>query len=278
MTLSVTGDNIQFPDLSTQASAQVGFKNRVIDGGFTLNQRVYVSGTALSAGVYAHDRWKAGASGCTYTFTQGALGVNTTITITAGSLIQVIEGCNVAEGGTYVLSWTGTAQGKANTGSYGASGTVVVTGWTPGTNLPIEFNTGTVSNIQLEKGSTATSFDYRDYGRELIMCQRYYLRFNAEQSASIVAPLGLGSGTSDVQVPFIFTTPMRTVPTPAQNSLNIADGVTSTAVTSVSLQSTQSSTAAANVDFSVASGVITFRPYLIRAASTAGYLSFSSEL
>ena len=174
MSITVNGTSITFNDASTQASAQVGMKNKIINGGFILNQRGYVSGTALSAGIYAHDRWKAGASGCTYTFTQGALGVNTTITITAGSLIQMIEGCNLPEGGTYVLSWTGTAQGKANTGSYGASGTVVVTGWTPGTNLPIEFNTGTVSNIQLEKGSAATSFDYRDYGRELIMCQRYY--------------------------------------------------------------------------------------------------------
>ena len=31
-----------------------------------------------------------------------------------------------------------------------------------------------ITGVQLEKGSTATSFDYRDYGRELIMCQRYY--------------------------------------------------------------------------------------------------------
>ena len=34
--------------------------------------------------------------------------------------------------------------------------------------------TWTIGNVQLEKGSTATSFDYRDYGREFIMCQRYY--------------------------------------------------------------------------------------------------------
>lgn len=31
-----------------------------------------------------------------------------------------------------------------------------------------------VTGVQLEKGSIATSFDFRDYGRELIMCQRYY--------------------------------------------------------------------------------------------------------
>ena len=175
MSTTVNGSSgITFPDSSTQASSQVGMKNRIIDGGFIINQRGYVSGTSLSAGTYAHDRWKAGSGGCTYTFTQGALGVNTTITITAGTLVQVIEGCNLAEGGTYVLSWTGTAQGRLNGGSYGASGSVVITGWTAGTNLNVEFNTGTLGSVQLEKGSTATSFDYRPYGTELALCQRYY--------------------------------------------------------------------------------------------------------
>jgi hypothetical protein len=31
-----------------------------------------------------------------------------------------------------------------------------------------------ITNVQLEKGSTATSFDYRPYGTELQLCQRYY--------------------------------------------------------------------------------------------------------
>jgi hypothetical protein len=31
-----------------------------------------------------------------------------------------------------------------------------------------------ITGVQLEKGSTATSFDYLDYGRSLIQCQRYY--------------------------------------------------------------------------------------------------------
>ena len=35
-------------------------------------------------------------------------------------------------------------------------------------------NTFYITGVQVEKGSTATAFDYRDYGRELIMCQRYY--------------------------------------------------------------------------------------------------------
>lgn len=31
-----------------------------------------------------------------------------------------------------------------------------------------------LTGVQLEKGSTTTSFDYLDYGRQLIQCQRYY--------------------------------------------------------------------------------------------------------
>jgi hypothetical protein len=33
-----------------------------------------------------------------------------------------------------------------------------------------------ITNIQIERGSNATSFEFRDYGRELQMCQRYCLR------------------------------------------------------------------------------------------------------
>lgn len=153
--------------LSAQTSA-IG-RNRIVNGAFGVNQRA-VSGTVtLGAGAYGHDRWKAGASGCTYTFSTTAN--VTTLTISAGSLQQVIEGVNL-QSGTHVLSWTGTAQGKIAAGAYSASG---VTGTaTGGTNLTVEFNTGTLSNVQFEPGTAATPFAWRPYAMELEMCQRYY--------------------------------------------------------------------------------------------------------
>ena len=169
ITASSTG--IAVPSMSSANT--FGFKNRLIDAGFIINQRGYTSGTALSSGSYAHDRWKAGSSGCTYTFTQGSNGVPITITITAGALQQVIEGCNVAEGGTYTLSWQGTAQASINGGAASAS-PLTVTGVTAGANMTIQFNTGTVYEPQLEVGSATTSFDFRAYGTELALCQRYY--------------------------------------------------------------------------------------------------------
>jgi len=44
------------------------------------------------------------------------------------------------------------------------------------------------TGVQLEVGSVATGFDYRDFGRELILCQRYF-----EKSFSYSVPVGSGS-------------------------------------------------------------------------------------
>ena len=69
------------------------------DAGFIINQRVYVSAATLASGAYGHDRWKAGASGGNYSFTQ--LASNTQITIASGkSLKQVVEDKNVVLGDT----------------------------------------------------------------------------------------------------------------------------------------------------------------------------------
>ena len=168
-----SGANTDITSLGAVASinggALAGFRNRIINGNFGVNQRAYASGAAVGAGLYGHDRWKMAASGDTYTFSTTAN--VTTVTIPAGKVLQqVIEGLNL-ETGTYTLSWSGTAQGKIGAGSYGASGiTGAITG---GTNTTIEFGPGTVSKVQLEFGSVSTMFEQRFYGLELMLCQRY---------------------------------------------------------------------------------------------------------
>ena len=61
---------------------------------------------------------------------------------------------------------------SASAGSWAAGNYFSATGATSvvGTNGATFYITG----VQLEKGSTATSFDYRPYGTELALCQRYF--------------------------------------------------------------------------------------------------------
>jgi hypothetical protein len=260
------------------SDSSFGFKNRIIDGGFTINQRGYVSGTSLSSGSYGHDRWKGGASGGTYTFTQASAGVNTTITITAGSIIQVIEGANLPEGGTYVLSWTGTAQGKIGAGSFGASG---ITGTiTAGTNTNIEFNTGTCGNVQLEVGSTATSFDYRPYTTELALAQRYFWSSGAGITATVSSFAIHGSGavfdTDSSDIVIRYPVNMRTVPTVTFSNVACASN-SEKAVTAIGDVGSTLTTAFLRCDHS--SGFTAgYGAVLYNGNNANGFVRFSSEL
>ncbi|HEY8606636.1 MAG TPA: hypothetical protein VIM12_05920 [Noviherbaspirillum sp.] len=173
--------------------------NVLINSNFGENKRA-VSGTVtLAAGAYGHDRWKAGAAGCTYTFSNS--GGVTTLNITAGSLIQVIEGEQLHTG-THVLCWTGTAQGKIGAGSYSSSGvTASVAG---GTNLNVEFGTGTLSCPHLRPGSAVLPWSpYRGiYGGEKQACLRYCRAINTS-AAYLGAGLWYTPSLAIVHLPFI---------------------------------------------------------------------------
>ncbi len=73
---------------------------------------------------------------------------------------------NLGTGTTY----SGPANAWATANYTAATGTVSLVGTSGATWY--------ITGVQLEKGSTATSFDYRDYGRELIMCQRYFQTYS----------------------------------------------------------------------------------------------------
>ena len=107
----------------------------------------------------------------------------------------------------------GTWTGYANTGSFLQTLTTTGTQYTFSVAIPsnvqsmavqlIYTPTGTagasdyveVTGVQLEKGVTATSFDYRPYGTELALCQRYYEVWYSDSATNgIVA--GLYSGTT----------------------------------------------------------------------------------
>jgi hypothetical protein len=90
-------------------------------------------------------------------------------------------------------TYSGTAGAWA--GAYYASATGATS--VVGTNGATFYITG----VQLEKGSTATSFDYRPYGTELALCQRYFEK-SVNQGTSI---------TTINQTSFFATVPTTTV-------------------------------------------------------------------
>ena len=229
-------NGLTFNDGTLMGSANsLGMRNALFNADFRINQRGYVSAATLAAGAYGHDRFKAGASGGNYSFTQ--LASSTQVTIASGkSLIQVVEEKNVV-GGSYVLSWTGTALARVGVDSATPSGTFVVspiliTGQTAGTTMSVEFNAGTLATAQLELGTVATPFERRPVGLELVLCQRYFFRI----------PGGTGFMTGFFRTAtqlesntYVLPVPMRASPSITSNlvgSLVYTNG-TSTTVTSI---------------------------------------------
>lgn len=144
--------------------------NFAMNGGFRLNQRVYVSGAATTIGQFVFDRWKVSSvAGVTFATVANV----TTVTIPGGQTIaQVVEGGKL-QSGTHTLSWTGTARGRINGGAYGASGAVsaVLVG---GTNATIEFNTGTVGLVVFARGTQVSAFRHQGPSELLQECQRHH--------------------------------------------------------------------------------------------------------
>jgi len=94
-------------------------------------------------------------------------------------------------------TYSGTAGSWAATNYLSATGATSVVG----TNGATFYITG----VQLEVGSTATSFDYRPYGTELALCQRYHENSYNQGNTSQAVPTNfansyvfLGSGSNTV--------------------------------------------------------------------------------
>lgn len=248
--------------------------NRLHNSNFSVNQRIKSGTVTLAAGEYGHDRWKAGASGCTYTFATGN-GI-TTLTISAGSLIQVVEGLNL-QSSNYTLSWAGTAQGRIAAGSYSASGiTSAVTG---GTNTNVEFGVGSLSTPKFEIGNVATLYILPDVALELERCHRF-LRVYGGQSSYEGIGVGLSGSTTTANLWFPFTTSMRAAPVLSYSAVSdwqVINGAS--AITATALSIATNSTEGPQVQATVSSGLtVGYASRLQAAATTAARLIFSAEL
>jgi hypothetical protein len=132
-------------------------------------------------------------------------------------------------------TFVGTAGSWSANNYFGATGATNIIA----TNAATWFVTG----VQLEKGSTATSFDYRPYGTELALCQRYLPCFNFSASNGSLGA-GFATASSQAIINCVFPVQARTqatgvVATGSFNAYTVAGG-NSGNFTSIALAAGQS--------------------------------------
>jgi hypothetical protein len=132
----------------------------------------------------------------------------------------------------------GATYGSTTTGSW-VSGTDIV--GNPSATSVVGTNGATlyITGVQLEKGSTATSFDYRPYGTELALCQRYFTKIG--DGSNPFGVLAVGRFFSSTGCSFYFPLPvaMRATPSASLNSATyqLTDGTSARSVGAITINS-----------------------------------------
>jgi hypothetical protein len=171
---------------------------------------------------------------------------------------------------------------SSTAGSWQAGNFISVTGATSvvGTNGATLYITG----VQLEEGIVSTPFDFRPYGTELALCQRYYYRLSPGATSRMLSVSGqcATSTAASGYIPFPVT--MRTRPTSleqtgtASNYAVFNSGTGTVACSTVPVFNAFSTDGSAMVDVTVASGLSAGNVTLLFSNNSAAYLGWSAEL
>jgi hypothetical protein len=221
-----------------------------------------------------------GASDYNYPFTYSISSANTweykTVTIagaTAGTWVTnngigAILGFNLGLGSTYT--------GTGNTWNSGANGPYNPTGATSvvGTNGATFYITG----VQLEVGTQATSFEYRQYQQELALCQRYYVRFTTNAASYTAYGCGVSNGASSIsRWGMNLFVPMRTKPSTSFTSCVAFNGTLGGAA-SVGTDYSTPQTIDMDVSTSGMAATVGFIAKVLPTSNNTGWIESSAEL
>ena len=180
----------------------------------TLSFQVYSSLTGTFSGAL---RNSAADRSYPFTYTISSANTWTTASVTiAGDTTGTWVGATNGTGLSVILNLGCGSTFSATAGSWQAGNYTAATGSVSvvGTNGATFYITG----VQLEVGSTATSFDYRPYGTELLLCQRYLPAFRSTASNyDYIAPVFSAGGTG-LWVTFQFLVTARVPPTGVTSS------------------------------------------------------------
>lgn len=172
---------------------------------------------------------------------------------------------NLGSGSTY----SGTANTWAGAAYFAPTGATSVVGTSGATFY--------ITGVQLEKGSTATSFDYRPIGTELALCQRYAYVPSGNSGVA-----GIGVTTFVATQRFSLPVQMRSAPTfsiQTSGSYVISDDYSADiTAASISVSTVSSSQNLVRVGFDGFSGLTIGRFYGGLPSGGTAKLLFSAEL
>ena len=215
------------------------------------------------------------SSANTWTTASVTIAGDTTGTWATGNTAGVVVFFNLGCGSTFL----GTAGAWTASEKHGVTGSVSVVG----TNGATFYITG----VQLEKGSTATSFDYRPYGTELQLCYRYAWNYSSALSSNgaylryLTVRCTNSTGTAGT---LILPVEMRTTPTltttgTASNYAINFPGANIACTTVPAVGGDGSSRFQVNLEANVASGLTGgYAAQLMSNNNQTSYLLFSAEL
>jgi len=162
---------------------------------------------------------------------------------------------------------SGTASAWAGASYYSATGATSVVG----TNGATFYITG----VQLEVGSTATSFDYRPYGTELQLCQRYYYKDVREDFCMWAS--GVFYTTTSALVSYSLPVQMRATPTLSSSTISNLRVQGGGYVLNASAVAASLSPNGGRIGFTV-SGATQGQGAVVDTATSGQFLAFSAEL
>jgi hypothetical protein len=135
-----------------------------------------------------------------------------------------------------------------------------------------------ITGVQLEKGSTATSFDYRPYGTELALCQRYLPCFNTTGTAGFEIGAGFYATTTIARITVAFPVETRVSPTgvTAVNPANFtANGNANSIASAIAFGGCGTKAGCLDVTIPATSIVAGYGVHLIGNSSGTGQIQFT---
>jgi hypothetical protein len=187
-------------------------------------------------------------------------------------------------------TWTGLATVVTSTFAittswvkYTITGTVSASATQIGVQFQFE-STGTagaddslnVTGVQLEKGSTATSFDYRPYGTELQLCQRYFWNYTGYGNGAWAN--GQNTSTTNARIFVKHPVPMRSSPTLSYTGSPAVYNAGASQVSITAFSTNYGGTISLMMDVTVASGLVAGNATLATNANASDVVSITAEL